>query len=180
MIFSNVETIFYLKIFAGPTTSSVFQLWSLGISCVIATCSMTFLDKIVIGNEPRKRTLSYRRLVLVFVLEFEEYRFKVTIQNILTGLELVWDGILEPPEPVTVVSHPSWWIWKKKEKKERNETSRERIKSLDESFYFLYRTQGVVKLLKSNQGNQGYSGNQKNAFQGQRPDMENRHTQQRT
>ena len=27
--------------------------------------------------------------------------------------------------------------------------------------------------------NQGYSGNQKNAFQGQGPDMENRHTQQR-
>ena len=33
---------------------------------------------------------------------------------------------------------------------------------------------------KSNQGNQGYSGNQKNAIQGQRPDMENKHTQQRT
>ena len=37
---------------------------------------------------------------------------------------------------------------------------------------------GGVK--KSNQGNQGYSGNQKNAIQGQRPDMENRHTQQKT
>ena len=35
-------------------------------------------------------------------------------------------------------------------------------------------------ILKSNQGNQGYSGNQKNAIHGQRPDMENRHTQQRT
>ena len=34
--------------------------------------------------------------------------------------------------------------------------------------------------IKSNQGNQGYSGNQKNVFQGQRPDMENRHTKQRT
>ena len=31
---------------------------------------------------------------------------------------------------------------------------------------------------QSNQGNQSYSGNQK--IQGQRPDMENRHTQQRT
>ena len=31
-----------------------------------------------------------------------------------------------------------------------------------------------------NQGNRGYSGNQKNAIQGQRPDTENRHTQQRT
>ena len=33
---------------------------------------------------------------------------------------------------------------------------------------------------KNNQGNQGYSGNQKNAIQGQKHDMENRHTQQRT
>ena len=33
---------------------------------------------------------------------------------------------------------------------------------------------------KSNQGNQDNSGNQKNAIQGQRQDMENRHTQQRT
>ena len=33
---------------------------------------------------------------------------------------------------------------------------------------------------KSNQGNQSYSGNQNNATQIQRPDMENRHTQQRT
>ena len=33
---------------------------------------------------------------------------------------------------------------------------------------------------KSNQGNQGYSSNQKNVIQGQRPEMENRHTQQRT
>ena len=32
----------------------------------------------------------------------------------------------------------------------------------------------------NNQGNQGYSGNQKNGIQGQRPDMKNRHTQQRT
>ena len=30
---------------------------------------------------------------------------------------------------------------------------------------------------KNNQGNQGYSGNQKNVIQGQRPDIENRHTQ---
>ena len=29
---------------------------------------------------------------------------------------------------------------------------------------------------KSNQGNQGSSGNQKNTVHGQRPDMENRHT----
>ena len=28
--------------------------------------------------------------------------------------------------------------------------------------------------LKSNQGNQGYSGNQKNLMQGQRPDMHNK------
>ena len=35
------------------------------------------------------------------------------------------------------------------------------------------------QFLKSNQGNQGYSGNQKNVLEGQRPDMENRHTQQR-
>ena len=34
--------------------------------------------------------------------------------------------------------------------------------------------------IKSNQGNQGYSGNQKNVIQRQRPDIENRHTQQRT
>ena len=33
---------------------------------------------------------------------------------------------------------------------------------------------------KSNQGNQDYSGNQKNEIQGQRPDIENRHTRQRT
>ena len=32
----------------------------------------------------------------------------------------------------------------------------------------------------SNQGNKDYSGNQKNVIKGQRPDMENRHTQQRT
>ena len=35
-------------------------------------------------------------------------------------------------------------------------------------------------MFKSNQGNQGYSGNQKNVIQGQRPEMENRHSQQRT
>ena len=34
--------------------------------------------------------------------------------------------------------------------------------------------------IKSNQENQGYSGNLKNKIQGQKPDMENRHTQQRT
>ena len=33
---------------------------------------------------------------------------------------------------------------------------------------------------KNNQGNQCYSGNQKNVIEGQRPDMENRHKQQRT
>ena len=33
---------------------------------------------------------------------------------------------------------------------------------------------------KNNQRNQGYSGNQNNVLQGQGPDMENRHTQQRT
>ena len=37
-----------------------------------------------------------------------------------------------------------------------------------------------VKDWESNQGNQGYSGNQKNVIKGQRPDMENRHTQKRT
>ena len=35
-------------------------------------------------------------------------------------------------------------------------------------------------LWKSNQWNQGYRGNQKNVIQGQRPDMENIHAQQRT
>ena len=35
-------------------------------------------------------------------------------------------------------------------------------------------------MLESNQGNQGYSGNQKNVIKGQRPHMENRHTPQRT
>ena len=34
--------------------------------------------------------------------------------------------------------------------------------------------------LKSDQGSQDSSGNQKNVIQGQRQDMENRHTQQRT
>ena len=33
--------------------------------------------------------------------------------------------------------------------------------------------------LKSNQGNQDSGGNQKNVIQGQRPDMESSHTQQR-
>ena len=33
---------------------------------------------------------------------------------------------------------------------------------------------------KSNQRNQDFSGNMKNGIQGQRPDMENRRTQQRT
>ena len=37
-----------------------------------------------------------------------------------------------------------------------------------------------MRFLKRNQGNHGYSGNQKNVIQGQRPDIENRHTQQRT
>ena len=45
------------------------------------------------------------------------------------------------------------------------------------SFSIIYQNQFTCK---SNQGNQGYSGNQKNAIQGQRPHMENRHTQQRT
>ena len=35
-------------------------------------------------------------------------------------------------------------------------------------------------LSKSNQGNQGSSGNQKNIILGQRPDIENGHTQKRT
>ena len=35
-------------------------------------------------------------------------------------------------------------------------------------------------VFKSYQGNQDYSGNQKNVIKGQRSDMENRHTQQRT
>ena len=39
----------------------------------------------------------------------------------------------------------------------------------------------VIRIsLKNNLGNQESSGNQKNAVQGQRPDMENRQTQQRT
>ena len=36
------------------------------------------------------------------------------------------------------------------------------------------------EILKSNQGNQDSSGNKKNVIQGERPDMENTHTQQRT
>ena len=47
------------------------------------------------------------------------------------------------------------------------------VKSLSFNFKLL------TVLGKSNQGNQGYS-NQKNVIQGQRPDMENKHTQQRT
>ena len=35
------------------------------------------------------------------------------------------------------------------------------------------------RILKSIQGNQDYSGDQKNAIHGQRPDMEKTHTQQR-
>ena len=38
----------------------------------------------------------------------------------------------------------------------------------------------MTLIKKSNKGNQDYSGNQKNAIQGQRPDMENRNTQQIT
>ena len=40
---------------------------------------------------------------------------------------------------------------------------------------------GIIcgRTLRSNKGNQGFSGNQKNAIQGQRPDMENGSTQQR-
>ena len=34
------------------------------------------------------------------------------------------------------------------------------------------------EVIKSNQGNQGYSGKQKNVIQEQRPDMKNRHTQE--
>ena len=34
-------------------------------------------------------------------------------------------------------------------------------------------------LNKSNQGDQGSSGNKKDVIQGQRPDMKNRHTKQR-
>ena len=37
---------------------------------------------------------------------------------------------------------------------------------------------GSAIVRKSNQGNRGYSGNQKNVISGQRPDIENRHTQQ--
>ena len=40
--------------------------------------------------------------------------------------------------------------------------------------------QGYSGKQKSNQGNQGYSGKQKRVIQGQIPDTENRHTQQRT
>ena len=36
------------------------------------------------------------------------------------------------------------------------------------------------KWFKSIQGDQGYSGNQKNVIHGQRPHMESRHTQQKT
>ena len=35
-------------------------------------------------------------------------------------------------------------------------------------------------MFKSNQGNLDYSSNQKNIIEGQKPDMQNRHTQQRT
>ena len=38
----------------------------------------------------------------------------------------------------------------------------------------------MLIILMSNQGNQGYSGNQHNVIQGQRHDMEYRHTQQGT
>ena len=38
----------------------------------------------------------------------------------------------------------------------------------------------MIYLGKSNQGNQGYSGIQKYVIQGQRPDIENKDTQQRT
>ena len=43
-------------------------------------------------------------------------------------------------------------------------------------------SQGLLNafLQSSNQGNQDSSGNQKNVIQGQRPDMENRHSRQRT
>ena len=41
-------------------------------------------------------------------------------------------------------------------------------------------TWGIIIVRKSNQGNQYSSSNQKNVIQGQRPDKENRHTQQRT
>ena len=37
----------------------------------------------------------------------------------------------------------------------------------------------VTLTQSSNQGNQGYSGNQNNVIQGQNTDMKNRHTQQR-
>ena len=37
-----------------------------------------------------------------------------------------------------------------------------------------------MSFIKSNKGNQGSSGNQKNVIQGQIPNMEKRHTQQRT
>ena len=37
-----------------------------------------------------------------------------------------------------------------------------------------------VKKFKGNQGNQGYSTNQNKVIKGQRPDIENKQTQQRT
>ena len=41
-------------------------------------------------------------------------------------------------------------------------------------------SQGTGCMYKNNQGNQDSSGNQKNVIHGQKPDIENRHTQQRT
>ena len=38
----------------------------------------------------------------------------------------------------------------------------------------------ITRELRSNQEHQGDSGNQKNVIRGQRQDMENKHTQQRT
>ena len=46
--------------------------------------------------------------------------------------------------------------------------------NFDEILHYVYKICG-----KSNQGNQDFSGKQKNVIQRQRPDMENRHTEQR-
>ena len=61
------------------------------------------------------------------------------------------------------------------------------VDSMAENAVYYYGITVVKTLLtlvnlvyKNNQGNQGSSGNQKNAIRGQRPDLENGHTQQRT
>ena len=54
------------------------------------------------------------------------------------------------------------------------------FKTYENMFLDLIWEYTILCVLKNNQRNQGYSGNQKNVIQGQRPDIENRHTLQRT